>query len=143
MSPPPEWRIACADCEVIGRPWEVVVLDPDEPVRLDDFLTAHRRVDFGPVHRLVLLDAAEVVATVPRPGWTPRPVYGPPLPGEAQDVVCPTCNACGGADPRSDVVWKRTAAGDPFLFCRIDGYTWGPGADAERSRMLLRSLGER
>jgi hypothetical protein len=128
------WRIACDSCQVIGRPDEAIVQGAAGPARVDDFLSDHRRCN-----QLTLVLDANARTELPVPGWTPRPVYGPPLPGHAPRVVCPNCHAVGGDGPRDQVTWKATTAGEPLCFCRACGNTWGPGADAEYARSRLRA----
>lgn len=131
------YMLACSDCQQIDSC--ALLVDADVP----RWSSSHPFAAGHDGHRLTLVDQDQADADVPWPGWTPRPVHGPPLPGHSQPVACPLCNAVGvdGAGRASTVVWKRTEAGDPFVFCRSCGFTWGPGADAERHRMLLRSLG--
>lgn len=132
------WRLACASCQVIARPGEYVSDDRDDRPDLTRFLADHRRCN-----QLTLVVEPNVDTELPVPTWVPRPLLGPPLPGHAQRAVCPECNAAGGDGPRDQVTWKATTAGEPFVFCRACGNTWGPGVDAEYARARLRRAGSR
>lgn len=132
------WRLACDTCQVIARPGAYLSDDPSDRPDVTMFLVEHRRCN-----QLALVVEPNVDTELPVATWRPRPLLGPPLPGQAQRVVCPDCHVAGGNGPRDQVTWKATTAGEPFLFCRACGNTWGPGVEADYARARLRRAGAR